>query len=557
MGVREKTQFNLQTACLVSAVAILLFFWAARNYTTDWRERRIFRRRLADTHRRLTTKTKDKDDKEEDRQRVQWKRFVAAVPLVPLATAYVAARLGWDVFELLVFCGIDGMRHTSVRSLEIIKISWAVLRRSLAEAARRLDMAQRLQQMVIAAVENTVVWLFHSAAPAIAHALNQVTSGAEVAARWWERVDGASRLRDAIEAAVLDGLVPGIEAMQKAVVATYVRVSWLIGCTIEAIVILGTDLIRDVRVLATWTAALVSWLCCDQRWWRDPALHDAVVRVVSACVDWLSRMYSLAVSRVVPLLGKILRLAQAIIIKSGSVCWRAADAVLQQSLGIGIRLLGSMTPVAATMWYWLLQVDVVSPLKRGLHAISRHIHLLKQVLMLAVALGGDLHAWATAHILVPIAHLAGILAMRIGIAAQVGMAWIVHTVGTPLLSGLRESVRLAELALGAAVAWITAVDFSRAWLLVAACWPSAVFSDLVQITREWALSTMQMLATASEMLWPLLSRGWRDAARAMADVYAQLAALVDSAAALVGDLIVEYARQNTVHSPTHPLKSSD
>ncbi|KAJ2825688.1 hypothetical protein IWW50_002736 [Coemansia erecta] len=121
MGLREKTDYNLQLVSLGCVLAVVLVLTAARRYTSDWRERREFRRHLASTQRRLAqttrrnstggisavqrttlarraTVTSTNDSPSVDssgvRHRRRWKRFIAAVPLMPLATAYVAVRIG-------------------------------------------------------------------------------------------------------------------------------------------------------------------------------------------------------------------------------------------------------------------------------------------------------------------------------------------------------------------------------------------------------------------------------------------------------------------------------
>ncbi|KAJ2115128.1 hypothetical protein IW146_002558 [Coemansia sp. RSA 922] len=546
MGVREKTEFNLQTVCLVSAVWVILFFWAARHYTTDWRERRIFRRRLADTHRRLT-----KEDKPSEHSgRLQWKRFVAAVPLVPLATAYVAVRLGWDVFELLVFCGIDVTRHTSARSVEAIVAVSAWVHATVAELAGRLDAAQRLRNMVIVAVECTVVWLFHTAFPAIADAMSRMGRGLEDAARWWERVDGAARLRDAIEALVLDGVIPALEALQRTAVAMYGRTAWLVGRTIEAAMILGADLIRDIRVLANWTAVAVDWLCCDQRWWRDPLVHILIVRIASMCAEWLRSIRHMLATYMIPRLVNALHVAWTLSANAAWACRRLVDALLQNALGAAVRVCGQLAPLALAARLWLQRVDFLHPLARALWSVGHHVYAtvrwLAHGLALAAALGVDVHAWAAAWILLPAARMVATIAVRLSEYIRLGAVWAARTIGGPLAAAICDVARSVEAALS--VMWIAvqAINIPRlSWQ-----WLPTVELEM-WIARVWTLAVgmlVELSRASSYALWPALMRGWRDAARAMADIYAQLVLLVDAAAALVGDLIVEYARQSTVHS---------
>ncbi|KAJ1860754.1 hypothetical protein LPJ57_006627, partial [Coemansia sp. RSA 486] len=117
MGLREKTDFNLQIISLGCAILVILVLSASRHYTSDWRERRLFRRQLAETQQRLASTAQEP----RAGSRRRWKRFVAALPLMPLATAYVIVRLGWDVFELLVFCSIDFVRALATRSFVVTR----------------------------------------------------------------------------------------------------------------------------------------------------------------------------------------------------------------------------------------------------------------------------------------------------------------------------------------------------------------------------------------------------------------------------------------------------
>ncbi|KAJ2048394.1 hypothetical protein H4S04_003861, partial [Coemansia sp. S16] len=511
-----------------------------------WRERRIFRRRLADTHRRLT-----KEDKPSEHSgRLQWKRFVAAVPLVPLATAYVAVRLGWDVFELLVFCGIDVTRHTSARSVEAIVAVSAWVHATVAELAGRLDAAQRLRNMVIVAVECTVVWLFHTAFPAIADAMSRMGRGLEDAARWWERVDGAARLRDAIEALVLDGVIPALEALQRTAVAMYGRTAWLVGRTIEAAMILGADLIRDIRVLANWTAVAVDWLCCDQRWWRDPLVHILIVRIASMCAEWLRSIRHMLATYMIPRLVNALHVAWTLSANAAWACRRLVDALLQNALGAAVRVCGQLAPLALAARLWLQRVDFLHPLARALWSVGHHVYAtvrwLAHGLALAAALGVDVHAWAAAWILLPAARMVATIAVRLSEYIRLGAVWAARTIGGPLAAAICDVARSVEAALS--VMWIAvqAINIPRlSWQ-----WLPTVELEM-WIARVWTLAVgmlAELSRASSYALWPALMRGWRDAARAMADVYAQLVLLVDAAVALVGDLIVEYARQSTVHS---------
>ncbi|KAJ1745292.1 hypothetical protein LPJ58_006234, partial [Coemansia sp. RSA 1591] len=69
----------------------------------------------------------------------------------------------------------------------------------------------------------------------------------------------------------------------------------------------------------------------------------------------------------------------------------------------------------------------------------------------------------------------------------------------------------------------------------------------VQLVMQQMQLIVQWMQQQLALLWPGLQRASRDGGRAMADVYVQLVALVDAVVALVGDLVVEYARRNAVH----------
>ncbi|KAJ1724430.1 hypothetical protein LPJ61_005740, partial [Coemansia biformis] len=167
MGLREKTDVDLQLISLGCAVLTLLVLVVARRYTADWRERRGFRRHLAATHRRLTQGTEPAHDQVSvdatsppGRARRRWKRFIAAAPLVPLATAYVVARIGWDVFEVLVFCSIDLLRDASAGAVSAIQALARATRGYTYEAWGRLDVSRRVAFTVVAVIEGSVGWLF-------------------------------------------------------------------------------------------------------------------------------------------------------------------------------------------------------------------------------------------------------------------------------------------------------------------------------------------------------------------------------------------------------------
>ncbi|KAJ2689059.1 hypothetical protein IWW39_001781 [Coemansia spiralis] len=542
MGLREKTEFSLQTASLVGAVAFLLFFWAARHYTSDWRERRVFKRRLVDTHRRLTT---GKDERVGGR--LQWKRFVAAVPLVPLATAYVAVRLGWDVFELLVFCSIDFSRHASVRTVEALVAGSAWVHASAAEVARRLDAGRRLQAAVIAVVEGAVVWLFHSLFPAVARAAGWARGRGEALVRWWERVDGAVWLRDAVEAAVLEGIVPAVDALWRGGAAVAGRSAWLVGRAVEAAAILGADVARDLRLLAACAAVAADWLACDRRWWRDPLIRVAAVWVATMGADCLRLLHRWLATWVAPRLADALCLLWAAGKSAVCACGRLVDTLLQSALGAAVRLGGLLAPLATRARVWLQRVDFLRGLARGLRALGHCagtvVGWAVRALALAAALGADAHAWAVSWVLLPGARLVAAASVLASVNARKGAVWVARVIGGPLVLAACDVARAVEAAGAKAVAWIMELEWNvdvLAWLPDVEPWVGRMWALLAGLGGWWD-------AWPSVDLWPAVVGAWREAAQAMADVYSRLVAAADAGVALVGDLIVEIARQNTVH----------
>ncbi|KAJ2783692.1 hypothetical protein GGI18_003496, partial [Coemansia linderi] len=487
MGLREKTEFSLQTASLVSAVAFLLFFWAARHYTSDWRERRVFKRRLVDTHRRLTT---GKDERVGGR--LQWKRFVAAVPLVPLATAYVAVRLGWDVFELLVFCSIDFSRHASVRTVEALVAGSAWVHASAAEVARRLDAGRRLQDAVIAVVEGAVVWLFHSLFPAVARAAGWARGCGEALVRWWERVDGAVWLRDAVEAAVLEGIVPAADALWRGGAAVAGRSAWLVGRAVEAAAILGADVARDLRLLAACAAVVADWLACDRRWWRDPLIRVAAVRVATMGADCLRLLHRWLAVWVAPRLADALCLLWAAGRSAMCACGHLVDTLLQSALGAAVRLGGLLAPLATRAWVWLQRVDFLRGLARGLRALGHCagtvVGWAGRALALAAALGADAHAWAVSWVLLPGARLVAAASVLASVNARKGAVWVARVIGGPLVLAACDAARAVEAAGAKAVAWIMELEWNvdvSAWLPDVEPWVGRMWALLAGLGGWW------------------------------------------------------------------------
>ncbi|KAJ1841227.1 hypothetical protein LPJ73_006183, partial [Coemansia sp. RSA 2703] len=352
MGLREKTDFNLQAVSLACALLVILILCAARHYTSDWRERRLFKRRLAETRQRLTpdkdnvsvdspdwmlrhqqtlqsgdnapsndisagggvsesngiTNIKQRNSPHRDvRQkyrnptgkRRQWKRFVAALPLMPLATAYIAARLGWDVFELLVFCAIDVVRDATSRSLVMAQVLAIHARDYGADLAARLEVGRRTQEMVISIVENTVVWLFQVVFPAIGELLARCGEWTRRFIAWWIET-GGPRVRDIVEEVVLNHLVPTYHHLAMSLAYIYQRTVWFGGRTIEAVYVLGMDLVHDVNAIGNMVRTFALWISSDERWWFNPALWQGLLEFGLPGFRWLKRAYLKVVDRFIP-----------------------------------------------------------------------------------------------------------------------------------------------------------------------------------------------------------------------------------------------------------------
>ncbi|KAJ1663256.1 hypothetical protein EV178_005146 [Coemansia sp. RSA 1646] len=269
MGLREKADFNLQAITLFVALLTVLFLCAARHYTSDWRERRVFRKHLVRTQTRLKHNNNNNNkevpkDKRDGRR--QWKRFVAALPFMPLATAYVCVRIGWDLFELLVFCTIDGTRETAISAVQSTQALTVFAYTQSTRILVGLDVKRRAQDALIAVIENTVVWLFNTAFPKIGMLGDRCAQQLRAFACWWaER--GGPWLRDAIEHLVLNGIVPAYGWCSSALIAVYARTLWLGVRCVQAASILANDIARDVAIAYAWAASVVSWLTSLQRWW--------------------------------------------------------------------------------------------------------------------------------------------------------------------------------------------------------------------------------------------------------------------------------------------------
>ncbi|KAJ2565359.1 hypothetical protein IW140_005351 [Coemansia sp. RSA 1813] len=457
MGLREKADFNLQAITLFVALLTVLFLCAARHYTSDWRERRVFRKHLVRTQTRLKHNNNNNNkevpkDKRDGRR--QWKRFVAALPFMPLATAYVCVRIGWDLFELLVFCTIDGTRETAISAVQSTQALTVFAYTQSTRILVGLDVKRRAQDALIAVIENTVVWLFNTAFPKIGMLGDRCAQQLRAFACWWaER--GGPWLRDAIEHLVLNGIVPAYGWCSSALIAVYARTLWLGVRCVQAASILANDIARDVAIAYAWAASVVSWLTSLQRWWFTSRWMHFISYYVVASAERVEKICRMLMDGILPRCLSVIRQAYMhILLPFGRHISWYGDQVIQAVLGAGVHIYKGL----------LLSRPVLLEI---LDLLSRSILFRK---------------WY-------------------GYSSDISRAvffWMYDTTGTVSL-----------------------------WLQT---------------------NTVRTLA----ILWPLVCRGFDDGALAMRDVYRQLIVAMDAAVAMVGDLVVELARRNTVHNPAKP-----
>ncbi|KAJ2716812.1 hypothetical protein H4R19_000418 [Coemansia spiralis] len=570
MGLRERTDANLQLVSLGWTVAMLLWLTAARRYTGDWRERRGFRRHLAATQQRLTASPPPPpQQQQQDRanpagQRRKWKRFVAAVPLVPLATAYVAARVGWDVFEVLVFCGIDLVCDAAVaaRALAVCGQAWACA------TWQRLDARTRIEAAVVAVVEGSVGWLFATGFPAVAAAAGWAHAQTITAARWWAHRGGPA-FCDASEAVVLRGLVPAARATWTAAAAACHRLEWLAARAAAAAAILGADLMHDIRTLRQAIVDFSAWAQSEQRWWFDPRLRRTAARCAAAG-HRLARAALALAALALPQCAAAVQAAAVWMYSAGLrplAAWatRAADRLLQNAAGLGVHVWALCVPLAAAV------SNCVRALLAGL---SRCARALATLAVRARAAMARLQPVATAVAIraAEACHTAYYWALRVGQAMLASALWHRFAAAGPWLRTVGGQAaalgRLLGQALAAATlqlwsATLTAVAALRAQL--AALWPVMCVHwrqacVVVQTAGAMAAPHMAQLARSIApwaerqlvLLRPALAQAAADAARAMADVYQLLAAAVDAAVVVVGDTVVEFARRSAVHPAPAP-----
>ncbi|KAJ2557600.1 hypothetical protein EV175_001241 [Coemansia sp. RSA 1933] len=478
MGLREKADFNLQAVTLFMALVAALFLCAARHYTSDWRERRVFRKHLDRTKSRL----KHDDDAREKRSgRRQWKRFVAALPFMPLATAYVGVRIAWDLFELLVFWTIDVARHTATNTAQSM-YSLAVL--AYAQSTRllvELDVKRRAQDVLIAVVENTVVWLFSTAFPAIGALGDRCAQQLSMFSWWWaER--GGPWLRDAIELVVLEGIVPAYGWCSSALQSVYARSLWLASRCVHAATILATDLAHDVAIACAWIGAAVAWIAAYQRWCFDSRWMHFLAYYALPSAELLESIRRLLLDSILPRCLLVIWQAYThMLVPLACNLSRYGDLAMQTVLGAAIRVYKGLV--------------LAKP------ALLELLELLSRV---------DFYAPAR------------------------------------LLTVLSDSVNEALSTQG---------FLFRKWYGYSSEAAMVVFIWMHSAAGSVALWLQTNTIRAIAAVWPFICRGFDDGVVAMRDVYRQLIVAMDGAVAVVGDLVVEFARSNTVHNTAEPNAS--
>ncbi|PIA12734.1 hypothetical protein COEREDRAFT_12281 [Coemansia reversa NRRL 1564] len=639
MGLREKADFNLQFLSLVCVLVTLLVLFISRRYTSDWRERRGFRRHLTFTHRRLadaavndairnsnqtqesTGDLKDttsrsgvrrhnaklngidaigdthggsrnsvRGGQQQQPRRRQWKRFVAAMPLMPLATAYVAARIGWDIFEVLVFCSIDLARDTTTAATIAAHSLVIAIQEYVVTVWLRLDVQRRTADAAVVVVEGTFGWLFNTGFPAFGRLLIWIRCRVDISIQWWIK-HGGPALRDVIEITVLEFLVPASGRVWQMAVTTWNRGLWLITQTGEALRILTSDLIHDLRILYNWFVFVSDWVMDRQRWWFDRQLWHALQMCVVA-VNRQCRQCLIVIERILPWCTSAIVTALDCMYTHALrpfTRWaiQMGDNLLLHTLGLCVNM-SRYALIASSACIWLYEAltrgvgMLVFQFAPAAQRMATLMQALFEYLQSAMAYVTSIVLWATA--------ICSDLYLQVHYAAVIPTIWFISAAAANIwqyMQGLEPWlqfvwVKVAEI--GERI-WSYVIVFAHifgTWLrdlfLIALGTLQRQQQHLWQLTCEhgWnvcadvlasggtMLSYTVQLLTNSVLwlerrvvlvLWPAISRGTYDAGHAMADVYTQLVATVDAVVAMIGDFVVEFARQNAVHrshvAPTH------
>ncbi|KAI9503845.1 hypothetical protein BX070DRAFT_224613 [Coemansia spiralis] len=625
MGLREKSDFNLQTVSLFIALLTILFLCAARHYTSDWRERRVFRRHLVQTQTRLKHTPSLSDIKkrniasgvdspesdlpeeknrelrpqmtatgqfsdhsttvsEGDRGRRRWKRFIAALPFMPLATAYVAARIGWDLFELLVFCSIDAARDTAITASASARSLAVFAYTNCVELFVCLNIKRRAQDAAIAIVENTVVLLFQTVFPAVGELFAHCISGMHIFAEWWMEYGGPA-VRDALEKTVLGGIVPAYHQINTAVIAVCTRSLWLCTRVYQAIAILAKDFAHDIAIAYRWTVSIVSWITSRERWWFNPKLQHLMSYVIPSS-EQLAQLRRFFVERLVSwCIASIEFMVIDALLPCYHWCSRVGDQALQLLVGVSVRAYSMLLLTAPTLFHivellfsidlyaplittviWLVNhgaSTIVSNLTHAWHSFSSWILQFNWILSVCL----DRYSRARDNILIPMIRAlsslfkyAWLLVVHGQFSQAIGM-WLKVTVW-PFIAHILAWCLVASQN-NLASLWITIQTFAHSQQMVFHRWyvyTSGISSSMAGHIYYGVLVTMNLMQIqavyCTTAVWPVVQRGVGDGLQAMGDVYVQLAAAVDLAVATVGDLVVEFARRNTVHASTHEQSGS-
>ncbi|KAJ1894353.1 hypothetical protein LPJ81_005174, partial [Coemansia sp. IMI 209127] len=559
MGLREKADFNLQAVTLFVALLTVLFLWAARHYTSDWRERRVFRKHLVKTQSRLKN---DNEAKDKRKGRRQWKRFVAALPFMPLATAYVGVRVAWDLFELLVFCTIDGTRETAVKAAQsayaLVVFAYTRSVRLLAQ----LDVKRRAQDALIAVVENTVVWLFSTAFPAVGALGDRCAQQFHVFACWWgER--GGPWLRDAIECLVLDGVVPAYGWCSNTLQSAYAKALWLGARCIQAATILANDLACDIAIAYACAASAASWLSSHQRWWFNSRWVRLIGCFIIPSAERLEKIRRMLVDDILP--WCLLAIWQAhthLLLPFGRHMAMYGDQAIQAALGAGARIYAGFLlakPALIELLELLPRVDFYAPVVSICVWLSEHV--------VPVIFQSPAHAWRLFcawiqqsswmvnllwgayarlrdELLVPVVHVLSrgckLLWQKIvrGSISMAAWRWLRVSawpiVSTMLARCLQQVQRvLAVLSNNIKDALYAQGIIFHKWYGYSSEFSGAAFCQVYDTAGAAALWLQTNSVRIMAVVWPLVCRGVDEGVLAMRDVYRQLIVAMDGAVAMV------------------------
>ncbi|KAJ1644984.1 hypothetical protein LPJ64_003396 [Coemansia asiatica] len=592
MGLREKTDFNLQIISLGCAILVILVLSASRYYTSDWRERRLFKRQLAETQQRLLSKQDERkaedirSDKSRGSKKRRWKRFIAALPLMPLATAYIAVRLGWDVFELLVFCSIDFFKAMAMRSLVVAR----GLIGGLGALGRRVEIGRRLGDAFVLVIERTVVWIFGVFFPCIGDLISRCSQQAAVFAAWWSDT-GGPLAAEYVELVVLQGFVPAIAGFADGLTRVYHRTLWLGSRVFKALCVLGSDILHDMLILYNWVNRMHRWMASAERWWFDPQIRAKIIACFAPMQHSLHTAYKLFAHRFVPqAMHYALRLFELgvyrCLLPLTIWCIDLTDHMVQTT--VEMLVLGADLFLRGYALFAQSMAVAANACCQMYTAVSRHMHVVWQ--FLCIFQRWALRAWAG---------ISGFVHRHLWIVAGLAYAYS-QARETVFLPAVRLAIRASRILwlkiLGPAALYLQSlvvdwmwprtrqmaehvwqqisniVDWQHVQTMLSTCWlrtsmsiaaayewmAESAFADYLQrAMAQLAVALRYQTNTVLALMWPLVRRSWTDASQAMYDLYAQLVSAVDVVVAMVGDFIVEYAQSNAVHGRAAESEQTD